>query len=160
MRLLKSLSVLAVVLALALPAAAQDRAKAEEVVVAFAAEPRTLLPNTIVDWTTNNMLEHMHDRLVDRDPKTYKPIPMLATSWKVVENTTWVFPSPYRCEVPQRRALRRPERQGLARLHQGPRQQDALRGALDPRQGGSDRRSPHRALRHGKALAGFDLPTL
>jgi hypothetical protein len=37
MRLLKSLTVLAVILALALPAAAQDRAKAEEVVVAFAA---------------------------------------------------------------------------------------------------------------------------
>jgi peptide/nickel transport system substrate-binding protein len=91
MRLLKSLTVLAVVLALALPAAAQDRAKAEEVVVAFAAEPRTLLPNTIVDWTTNNMLEHMYDRLVDRDPKTYKPIPMLAASWKVVDHTTWEF---------------------------------------------------------------------
>src|SRR4029434_8901726 len=91
MRLLKSLTVLAVILALALPAAAQDRAKAEEVIVAFAAEPRTLLPNTIVDWTTNNMLEHMYDRLVDRDPKTYKPIPMLATSWKVVDNTTWEF---------------------------------------------------------------------
>src|ERR1700736_6631510 len=76
---------------LADPAAAQDRARTKEVVVAFAAEPRTLLPNTIVDWTTNNMLEHMYDRLVDRDPKTYKPIPMLATSWRVVDNTTWEF---------------------------------------------------------------------
>jgi peptide/nickel transport system substrate-binding protein len=65
--------------------------RAEEVIVAFAAEPRTLLPNTIVDWTTNNMVEHMYDRLVDRDPKSYKPIPMLATSWKVVDNTTWEF---------------------------------------------------------------------
>src|SRR5437016_10170149 len=91
MRFLKSLAVLATVLALALPAAAQERMKAEEVVVAFAAEPRTLLPNTIVDWTTNNMVEHMYDRLVDRDPKTYKPIPMLATSWKVVDSTTWEF---------------------------------------------------------------------
>src|SRR5712691_1155645 len=91
MRFLKSLAVLATVLTLALPAAAQERMKAEEVVVAFAAEPRTLLPNTIVDWTTNNMVEHMYDRLVDRDPKTYKPIPMLATSWKVVDNTTWEF---------------------------------------------------------------------
>jgi len=49
MRFLKSLTVLATALALALPAAAQERMKAEEVVVAFAAEPRTLLPNTIVD---------------------------------------------------------------------------------------------------------------
>jgi peptide/nickel transport system substrate-binding protein len=91
MRFLKSLAVLATVLGLALPAAAQERMKAEEVIVAFAAEPRTLLPNTIVDWTTNNMVEHMYDRLVDRDPKTYKPIPMLATSWKVVDGTTWEF---------------------------------------------------------------------
>jgi peptide/nickel transport system substrate-binding protein len=91
MRFLTSLAVLAALLAPALPAAAQDRMKAEEVVIAFAAEPRTLLPNTIVDWTTNNMVEHIYDRLVDRDPKTYKPIPMLATSWKVVDNTTWEF---------------------------------------------------------------------
>ena len=91
MRFLKFFVVLAALLAPALPAAAQSRLKSEEVVVAFAAEPRTLLPNTIVDWTTNNMVEHMYDRLVDRDPKTYKPIPMLATSWKVVDNTTWEF---------------------------------------------------------------------
>ncbi|HEX5529459.1 MAG TPA: ABC transporter substrate-binding protein, partial [Methylomirabilota bacterium] len=76
---------------LAGPAAAQDRAKTKEIVVAFAAEPRTLLPDTIVDWTTNVQLEHMYDRLVDRDPKTYKPSPMLATAWKVVNDTTWEF---------------------------------------------------------------------
>ena len=64
------------------PAGAQDRARSKEVVVALAAEPRSLLPNTIVDWTTNNQLEHMYDRLVDRDPKTYKPAAtMLATGW-------------------------------------------------------------------------------
>jgi len=85
------LAAILTILSWAAPAPAQDRMKAEEVVVAFAAEPRTLLPNTIVDWTTNNMIEHMYDRLVDRDPKTYKPIPMLATSWRVVDNTTWEF---------------------------------------------------------------------
>src|SRR3989475_10760132 len=78
-------------LAAAIPAPAQERMKAEEVVVAFAAEPRTLLPDTIVDWTTNNMVEHMYDRLVDRDPKSYRPSPMLATAWKVVNDTTWEF---------------------------------------------------------------------
>src|SRR5689334_13061273 len=76
---------------LAGPAAAQDRARTKEVVVAFAAEPRTLLPDTIVDWTTNVQIEHIYDRLVDRDPKTYKPSPMLATSWKIVNDTTWEF---------------------------------------------------------------------
>jgi peptide/nickel transport system substrate-binding protein len=94
--LLRSLAVLGVTLAVAVPAMvdsalAQDRAKAKEVVVAFAAEPRSLLPNTIVDWTTNNQIEHIYDRFVDRDPKTYKPMPALATSWRVVNDTTWEF---------------------------------------------------------------------
>src|SRR5262245_66354025 len=77
--------------AAATPAPAQDRARAKEVIVSFAAEPRTLLPSTIVDWTTNDQVEHMYDRLVDRDPKNYKPVPMLATSWKAVNDTTWEF---------------------------------------------------------------------
>jgi ABC-type oligopeptide transport system substrate-binding subunit len=72
-RMLAVLAALAGLTLTAAPAAAQDRAKTKEIVVAFAAEPRTLLPDTIVDWTTNNMVEHMYDRLVDRDPKTYKP---------------------------------------------------------------------------------------
>jgi ABC-type oligopeptide transport system substrate-binding subunit len=74
---------------LVVPVDSQDRSRTKEIVVAFAAEPRSLLPNTIVDWTTNNQVEHMYDRLVDRDPKTYKPAPMLATSWKVVDDMTW-----------------------------------------------------------------------
>jgi peptide/nickel transport system substrate-binding protein len=73
------------------PAAAQDRARAKEAIIAFAAEPRSILPNTIVDWTTNNQVEHIYDRLVDRDPRTYKPAPMLATGWRVVNDTTWEF---------------------------------------------------------------------
>ena len=80
-----------VLLAAAVPVEAQDRARTKEVIVGFAAEPRSLLPNTIVDWTTNNQLEHMYDRLVDRDAKGYKPAPMLATGWKVVNDTTWEF---------------------------------------------------------------------
>jgi len=96
MRTLRWLVVLAVVLPLSgladpAPAGAQDRSKTKEVIVAFAAEPRTLLPDTIVDWTTNVQLENMYDRLVDRDAKTYKPAPMLATSWKIVNDTTWEF---------------------------------------------------------------------
>ncbi|MGH7418975.1 MAG: ABC transporter substrate-binding protein, partial [Candidatus Rokuibacteriota bacterium] len=90
-RLLAALSLLVGATVAAPPADAQDRARAKEVVVAFAAEPRTLLPDTIVDWTTNVQIEHIYDRLVDRDAKTYKPIPMLATSWKVVNDTTWEF---------------------------------------------------------------------
>ena len=160
MRLLKSLTVLAVILALALPAAAQDRMKAEEVVVAFAAEPRTLLPNTIVDWTTNNMLEHMYDRLVDRDPKTYKPIPMLATSWKVVDGTTWEFALRTGVKFHNGEPFDAQSVKAHHGLHQGSGQQDALRAALDPGQGRPDRRSAHRALRHGEAVAGPHRPHL
>src|SRR5438045_6293546 len=50
-----------------------------------------MLAVTIVDWTTNNMLEHIYDRLLDRDAKTFKPRPMLATEWKIVNDTTWEF---------------------------------------------------------------------
>jgi peptide/nickel transport system substrate-binding protein len=71
------------------PADAQDRARTKEVVVGLGAEPRSLLGMTIVDWTTNNMIEHIYDRLLDRDGKTNRPKPMLATSWKIVNDTTW-----------------------------------------------------------------------
>src|SRR5215471_5383688 len=96
MRTLRWLVVTAVVLSLSgladpAPVEAQDRSKTKEIIVAFAAEPRTLLPNTIVDWTTNDQVEHIYDRLVDRDAKTYKPAPMLATGWKIVNETTWEF---------------------------------------------------------------------
>ena len=64
------------VVALAVPALAQDRVKSKEIVIGLGAEPRTMLAVTIVDWTTNNMLEHIYDRLLDRDPKTFKPVPM------------------------------------------------------------------------------------
>jgi peptide/nickel transport system substrate-binding protein len=81
----------AAVAGLAAPVLAQDRVKTKEVVVGLGAEPRTMLAVTIVDWTTNNMLEHIYDRLLDRDAKTFKPKPMLATEWKIVNDTTWEF---------------------------------------------------------------------
>lgn len=85
------LAVVALAGALAAPAAAQDRARTKAVVIGFGAEPRTLLAVTIVDWTTNTQLEHIYDRLLDRDAKTLKPKPMLATAWKIVNDTTWEF---------------------------------------------------------------------
>src|SRR5512132_142710 len=85
------LPVIIAVVALASPAAAQDRTRTKEIVMGLGAEPRTMLGVTIVDWTTNNMLEHIYDRLLDRDAKTLKPKPMLATAWKIVNDTTWEF---------------------------------------------------------------------
>src|SRR6266704_1685092 len=91
MRRLNVLLALAVALSVAGadPAPGQDRARTKEVVVGLGAEPRTMLAATIVDWTTNNMLEHIYDRLLDRDPRTFKPKPMLAESWRIVNDTTW-----------------------------------------------------------------------
>src|SRR3989442_6206153 len=86
-------ALLALLLGLSLPcaAAAEAQGRGKEIVVGLGAEPRTLLAATIVDWTTNNMLEHIYDRLLDRDPKTFKPKPMLAESWRIVNDTTWEF---------------------------------------------------------------------
>ena len=90
-RLVVAVLAVVVLAGLGTTAAAQDRAKTKEVVVGLGAEPRTLLGVTIVDWTTNNMLEHIYDRLLDRDARTFKPKPMLATEWKIVNDTTWEF---------------------------------------------------------------------
>jgi peptide/nickel transport system substrate-binding protein len=73
------------------PAPAQDRPRSTEVAIGVGAEPRTMLAVTIVDWTTNTQLEHIYDRLLDREPRTLKPRPMLATGWKIVNDTTWEF---------------------------------------------------------------------
>src|SRR2546422_4492264 len=93
MRRLNVLLALAVALSVAgadpAPGGAQSRGK--QIIVGLAAAPRTMLAVTIVDWTTNNMLEHMYDRLLDRDAKTFKPRPMLAESWRIVNDTTWEF---------------------------------------------------------------------
>jgi peptide/nickel transport system substrate-binding protein len=91
MRRLNVLLAVALSLTAAGPAPAQDRPRSTEVVIGVGAEPRTMLAVTIVDWTTNTQLEHIYDRLLDREPRTLKPRPMLATGWKIVNDTTWEF---------------------------------------------------------------------
>ena len=91
MREFKALAAVLLLVVAASAALAQDRIARKEIVVGIAAEPRTMLAVTIVDWTTNTQLEHMYDRLLDRDAKTLKPKPMLATAWKIVNDTTWEF---------------------------------------------------------------------
>src|SRR5213593_3597756 len=86
-----ALLALSLCLSLLCAVAAEAQGRGKEIVTALGAEPRTLLAATIVDWTTNNMLEHIYDRLLDRDPKTFKPKPMLAESWRIANDTTWEF---------------------------------------------------------------------
>lgn len=61
----------------------------EEIVVALGADARTLLPMTIVDWTTNAQLRNIFDTLFSRDPQTMKIIPALATGYKILDDLTW-----------------------------------------------------------------------
>jgi len=91
MRRLTALLSVAIALALLWSAPARAQSRGKEIVVGLGAEPRTMLAVTIVDWTTNNMIEHIYDRLLDRDAKTFKPKPMLAESWRIVNDTTWEF---------------------------------------------------------------------
>jgi peptide/nickel transport system substrate-binding protein len=91
MRRLTALFALAIALAVLWSAPARAQGRSKEIVIGIGAEPRTMLAVTIVDWTTNNMLEHIYDRLLDRDAKTFKPKPMLAESWRIVNDTTWEF---------------------------------------------------------------------
>jgi peptide/nickel transport system substrate-binding protein len=91
MRRVNTLLAVSIALALLWAPPGQTQGRGKEIVVGLGAEPRTMLAVTIVDWTTNNMLEHIYDRLLDRDPKTLKPKPMLATAWKIVNDTTWEF---------------------------------------------------------------------
>src|SRR5258705_3976364 len=91
MRRVNALLAVSLGVALLWTAAARAQGRGKEVVVGFGAEPRTMLAVTIVDWRTNAQLEHIYDRLLDPEASTLKPKPMLATGWKIVNDTTWEF---------------------------------------------------------------------
>ena len=61
-------------------------------------------------------------------------------------------------QVPQRRALQCRIRQGHHGLHQGPGEQDALCAALGPGEGRPGGQRLHRALHHREAVARLDRP--
>jgi peptide/nickel transport system substrate-binding protein len=84
-----ALSIPLVVLALLLPGPNPAQAAKDKVVVAFGSNIPTLDPHMhasrlahIADW-------HLYDTLMDRDPKTYKPIPGLASSLRSINPLTW-----------------------------------------------------------------------
>ena len=90
------------------PRTAQDRARTKEIVVGLrrraavapAEHDRRLDDQQPCSSTSTT-------GCVDRDAKTYKPTPMLATGWKIVNDTTWEFTLRPGREVPQRRAVHR-----------------------------------------------------
>ena len=84
-----ALSACAVVLALAassLPSAAA----AQELKIAVAADITSMDPHFFNLFPNNNVAEHIFDKLVQMDADS-KMIPGLATSWKVIDPTTWEF---------------------------------------------------------------------
>jgi len=84
-----TLIVTALILPLMALSPAPAQAAKDKVVVAFGSNIPTLDPHMhssrlahIADW-------HLYDTLMDRDPKTYKPIPGLASSLRSVNALTW-----------------------------------------------------------------------
>ena len=83
------LIIAALILPLMVLSAAPAQAAKDKVVVAFGSNIPTLDPHMhssrlahIADW-------HLYDTLMDRDPKTYKPIPGLASSLRNINALTW-----------------------------------------------------------------------
>jgi peptide/nickel transport system substrate-binding protein len=83
------LIITALILPLMALSAAPAQAAKDKVVVAFGSNIPTLDPHMhssrlahIADW-------HLYDTLMDRDPKTYKPTPGLASSLRNVNALTW-----------------------------------------------------------------------
>ena len=84
-----ALSACAVVLALT-AAALPPPAAAQELKIAVAADITSMDPHFFNLFPNNNMAEHIFDKLVLMDPDS-KMIPGIATSWKVIDPTTWDF---------------------------------------------------------------------
>jgi len=78
--------VAAALTALAIPA----QVSAQELKIAVAADITSMDPHFFNLFPNNNMAEHIFDKLVQMDPDS-KMIPGIATSWKVIDPTTWEF---------------------------------------------------------------------
>jgi peptide/nickel transport system substrate-binding protein len=104
LRTLAALALLAAACAPATPAAptaggpaattspAGDRLAArtlKKVTIALGADARTLLPNAVVDWTTDVQITHLFDRVMNYDPaRNYEVGPWLA-DLKNLDELTW-----------------------------------------------------------------------
>jgi peptide/nickel transport system substrate-binding protein len=84
-----ALSACAAVLALTV-AALPPGAAAQELKIAVAADITSMDPHFFNLFPNNNMAEHIFDKLVQMDADS-KMIPGIATSWKVIDPTTWEF---------------------------------------------------------------------
>ena len=65
-------------------------ASAQELKIAVAADITSMDPHFFNLFPNNNAAEHVFDKLVQMDADS-KMIPGVATSWKVIDPTTWEF---------------------------------------------------------------------
>jgi peptide/nickel transport system substrate-binding protein len=77
-------------LAVAAALVATPPAVAADLKIAVAADVTSIDPHFFNLFPNNNMAEHIFDKLVQMDADS-KMIPGIATSWKVIDPTTWEF---------------------------------------------------------------------
>jgi peptide/nickel transport system substrate-binding protein len=65
-------------------------AGAQELRIGLSAEPSAMDPHFHNLTPNNSLLKHLYDRLIDQD-ENQRPRPMLAVSWKALDDTTWEF---------------------------------------------------------------------
>lgn len=63
----------------------------DSIVIAQGTDAISLDPAKHTTFTTQNVLWHIYEGLVQRDPKSTKYLPALATEWKSVNDETWDF---------------------------------------------------------------------
>lgn len=67
---------------------AQDQTL-ERVAIGLGAEPLSLMPNAIVDWTTNIQLAHMFDRTLNHDPEANYEVGSWLCDLTNIDDLTW-----------------------------------------------------------------------
>ncbi|MBA2518662.1 MAG: hypothetical protein H0V24_03270 [Chloroflexia bacterium] len=72
-------------------AGAQDGERLPLITVGLGADPLSMLPNSIVDWTTDIQLAHMYDRLMNRDPALDYEIGPWLGDVANIDDLTWEF---------------------------------------------------------------------
>lgn len=87
--MVRNVAALAVSLCWVAGAQAQDL-KAQELKIGLSAEPSAMDPHFHNLTPNNSMTKHIFDRILDQD-ENQRVTPMLATSWRNVDETTWEF---------------------------------------------------------------------
>lgn len=95
MKRLRSICIMSILIVtlglLAAPAWSADAPRKETVILAFSSDIQTLDPHDHILRLGIITMYHLFDNLVVRHLDTGEIIPHLATSWKIIDDTTWEF---------------------------------------------------------------------